>query len=92
MLSDLVQTEFTLTAGFFMVLFNRFTPLGSVSLRVMDEMQSINKSFICIRRITHYKGKAGLLEHNNSIDVFRGRFHVTNLETLNSVFLSSTAL
>ena len=26
-LSDLVQIEFTLTAGFFVVLFNRFTPL-----------------------------------------------------------------
>lgn len=90
LLSDLVQIEFTLTAGFFMVLFNRFTPLPHSQPEGNGWGAQHQQKLHLHPQDNTYKGKADLLEHNNSRDVFRKHFHVTNIETVKSAFLSST--
>lgn len=63
LLLDLVHTEFMLTAGSVMVLFNRFPLLLlTVSLRVMDEVHGTNKDLICIHTLKCItKGMKGFL-------------------------------
>lgn len=74
-----------------MVRFNRFTPSG-LSHPEGNEWgeEHQQKLYLHPQDSMHYKGKGSLSEHN-SIDVFRRYYHVTNIKTLNSSFLSSTA-